>query len=92
MNQKQIVDKIAREVDVKKSIVAEIVEKLLNITAETISKGEKVRFVGFGNFLVRTRAPRVGRNPQTGAKIDIPSTKLPAFIPGINFKKEIKGK
>jgi len=54
--------------------------------------GKKVRLVGFGNFFVRTRAGRTGRNPQTGEKITISPTKSAAFVPGINLKKVIRSK
>jgi DNA-binding protein HU-beta len=95
MNQKQLADRVAaklKDSKVKKVMVDKIVEESLNVITEALVKGEKVRLVGFGNFLVRTRASRVGRNPQTGAQISIPQSKSPAFVPGINLKKAIKGK
>jgi len=48
--------------------------------------------VGFGNFVVRKRKGRIGRNPQTGATITIGESRCPAFVPGINLKKTVKGK
>lgn len=95
MNQKQLADKVAsrlKEDKVKKVMAEKIIETALSVITEAMVKGEKVRLVGFGNFLVRTRASRVGRNPQTGAQINIPQSKSPAFVPGINLKKAIKGK
>jgi len=95
VNQKQLADKVAaklKEDKVKKVMVEKIIETSLSIMTDALAKGEKVRLVGFGNFLVRTRASRVGRNPQTGETINIPQTKSPAFVPGINLKKSIKGK
>ena len=95
MNQKQLADRVAarlKDSKVKKVMVEKIVEEVLNVMTDALVKGEKVRLVGFGNFLVRTRASRVGRNPQTGAQINIPQSKSPAFVPGINLKKAIKGK
>jgi DNA-binding protein HU-beta len=95
MNQKQLANKVAAKLagsKVKKVMAEKIFEESLNVITEALSKGEKVRLVGFGNFLVRTRASRVGRNPQTGAQINIPQSKSPAFVPGINLKKAIKGK
>jgi len=95
MNQKQLADKVAaklKEDKVKKVLVEKVVETALSSITDALIKGEKVRLVGFGNFLVRTRASRVGRNPQTGEKISIPQSKSPAFVPGINLKKAIKGK
>lgn len=92
MNKKQLVDKVARKMDMKKTTVEKITDTALDFMTEALAKGEKVRLVGFGNFLVRTRAARVGRNPQTGEKISIASSKAPAFVPGIHLKKAVKGK
>jgi len=66
----------------------------INTTLDTITaslkKGEKVTLVGFGTFLVRRRAAREGRNPQTGARIRIPARKVPAFTAGKELKAAIK--
>jgi DNA-binding protein HU-beta len=94
VNQKDLADKVAEKLKgdkVKKVMVEKILDESLNIMTDALVKGEKVRLVGFGNFLVRTRASRIGRNPQTGEKISIPQSKSPAFVPGINLKKAIKG-
>jgi len=92
MNKKQLGNKVADKLGLKRITVEKVIDTALDIMAEALTKGEKVRLVGFGNFLVRTRAARVGRNPQTGEKISIPSSKSPAFVPGINLKKAIKVK
>lgn len=95
MNQKQLADKVVaklKDIKVKKVTVEKMLEESLNAITDALVKGEKVRLVGFGNFVVRTRASRVGRNPQTGEQINIPQSKFPAFVPGINLKKVIKGK
>jgi len=92
MNQKQLAGRIAKSLGMKKTVVDRVVESMLSEIAAALSKGEKVRLVGFGNFLVRSRAARVGRNPQTGEKISIPVSKAPAFVPGINLKKTVKSK
>jgi len=95
MNQKQLAARVAekfKSVKVKKVMVEKLLEESLNVITEALAKGDKIRLVGFGNFLIRTRASRVGRNPQTGEKISIPQSKFPAFVPGINLKKVIKGK
>jgi len=92
MNQKQLAGKIAKETDLTKAEAEKVIEIALKHMTEALTKGEKVRLVGFGNFLVRTRAGRVGRNPRTGEKIEIGSSKAPAFVPGINLKASVKGK
>ncbi len=90
MNIKQLAGKVAERLKLKRTMVESVIESTLQSVTDALSKGEKVRLVGFGNFLVRTRAARVGRNPQTGEKISIPVSKAPAFVPGINLKKSIK--
>ena len=57
---------------------------------DTLAKGDKVQLIGFGNFEVRTRAARKGRNPQTGEEIEIAASKIPAFKPGKALKDAIK--
>jgi len=90
MNKKQLAGKVAAKLGKKKLVVEQVIDAMLDTMTEALVKEEKVRLVGFGNFLVRARAARVGRNPQTGDKISIPVSKAPAFVPGINLKKAIK--
>jgi DNA-binding protein HU-beta len=92
MNKKQLAGKVAKETKLTKAEAEQVVDIALKHISEALIKGEKVRLVGFGNFLVRTRAGRVGRNPRTGEKITIGSSKAPAFVPGVNLKAAIKGK
>ena len=92
MNKKQLAGRVANIVDLTKAEAERIIDATLNSIADALVKGEKVRLVGFGNFVVRPRKGRVGRNPQTGEKITIGQSKAPAFVPGINLKKAVKGK
>ena len=92
MNKKQLANKVADKLGLKRITIEKVIDTALDLMSDALVKGDKVRLVGFGNFLVRTRASRVGRNPQTGEKINIPSSKAPAFVPGINLKKSIKSK
>ncbi len=92
MNKKQLAGKVANQMGITKADAERIIDSALSFISEALIKGDKIRLVGFGNFVVRTRAGRVGRNPQTGDKMQISSSKSPAFVPGINLKKAIKGK
>ena len=92
MNKKQLAGKVANKIDVTKAFAEQMLDATLNTITEELQAGKKVRLVGFGNFVVRTRKGRIGRNPQTGEKITIGSSKSPAFVPGINLKNTIKGK
>ncbi|MEA3492827.1 MAG: HU family DNA-binding protein [Candidatus Margulisiibacteriota bacterium] len=92
MNKKQLAGKVGSKVGITKAQAERVIDAVTGLISEALVKGEKVRLVGFGNFLVRGRKGRIGRNPQTGEKITIGESKAPAFVPGINLKKAVKGK
>ncbi|OGB90780.1 DNA-binding protein [candidate division WOR-1 bacterium RIFCSPHIGHO2_01_FULL_53_15] len=91
MNKKQLAGKVAGKSDLSKAEAERLIDTVLDEILNALQSGEKVRLVGFGNFVVRKRKGRVGRNPQTGAAITIGESKSPAFVPGINLKRSIKG-
>lgn len=90
MNKKQLAAKVGKKMNTTKAQTERIIDAVLDSITEAMKAGKKVRLVGFGNFVVRTRKGRIGRNPQTGEKITIGSSKGPAFVPGINLKQAIK--
>lgn len=65
---------------------------LMDTIKENLKKGNTVRLIPFGNFEVRERAGRTGRNPRTGEKIDIKKRKVPAFRPGKELKDAVSPK
>ena len=79
---------IAEESGETKKITAIIVGAIFDVIAETLAKG--VSLIGFGNFEVRERAAREGKNPQTGEKIKIEACKVPAFKAGKSLKDIVK--
>lgn len=86
MNKTELIAKVAESTDSTKKEATQSVEAVLNAITEALQKGDKVQLIGFGNFEVRERAARKGRNPQTGEEIDIPASKVPAFKPGKQLK------
>lgn len=92
MNKKQLAGKVAVKMDITKAEAERNIDAVLESISEALKNGDKVRLVGFGNFVIRKRKGRIGRNPQTGAQITIGETKSPGFVPGINLKKLVKGK
>ncbi|MFA5034564.1 MAG: HU family DNA-binding protein [Candidatus Margulisiibacteriota bacterium] len=92
MNKKQLAGKVADKSDLTKAQAEALIDVVLKEIEEALTRNDKVRLVGFGNFVVRKRKGRIGRNPQTGAQITIDDSKSPAFVPGINLKNAIKGK
>ncbi|NQT30664.1 MAG: HU family DNA-binding protein [Candidatus Saganbacteria bacterium] len=92
MNKKQLAGRVGSKMKITKAKAEKVIDTTLDFISQALVAGEKVRLVGFGNFVVRSRKGRVGRNPQTGAKITIAQSKAPAFVPGVNLKKLVKGK
>ena len=90
MNKTELVSVVSEKTEFSKKESAQIVDALFASIEEALAKGEKVQLIGFGTFEVRERAARKGRNPQTGAEIEIPASKGPAFKPGKALKDAVK--
>jgi DNA-binding protein HU-beta len=82
MNKSDLINKVAEASELSKKDATKAVDAVFDAISEALQNGEKVQLVGFGNFEVRERAARKGRNPQTGEEIEIPASKVPAFKPG----------
>lgn len=89
MNKTELVSVVSEKTEFSKKESAQIVDALFASIEEALAKGEKVQLIGFGTFEVRERAARKGRNPQTGAEIEIPASKVPAFKPGKALKDAV---
>jgi DNA-binding protein HU-beta len=75
MNKAELVALIADKVDLTKKATEEVINLVFDTISETLETGEKVVISGFGTFEIRSRVARTGRNPRTGADIDIPAQK-----------------
>ncbi|MCD2255210.1 HU family DNA-binding protein [Agrilactobacillus fermenti] len=89
-NKAELIDSVAAETGLTKKDATAAVDAVFSSIQTSLSKGEKVQLIGFGNFEVRERAARKGRNPQTGEEIQIPASKVPAFKPGKALKDSVK--
>ncbi|WP_437184448.1 HU family DNA-binding protein [Vagococcus intermedius] len=89
-NKAELIEKVAEKADLTKKDATTAVDAVFSTIQELLADGEKVQLIGFGNFEVRDRAARKGRNPQTGKEIDIPASKVPAFKPGKALKDAVK--
>lgn len=89
-NKQDLVDSVAKATGLTKKDATAAVDAVFTSIEEALKNGEKVQLIGFGNFEVRDRAARKGRNPQTGAEIEIPASKVPAFKPGKALKEAVK--
>ena len=89
MHKGELVDAIAQKTDVTKKQADAIVTAMVDTIIEAVSTGDKISLVGFGNFEVRDRQAREGRNPKTGEKMQIAASRVPAFAPGKAFKERV---
>ena len=89
MNKTELIDAIAKKVDLPKTKVDETLKAFMEVTKKTLKKGGEVQLIGFGTFTVAKRAARKGRNPATGEVIKIKATKFPKFKPRKGFKDAI---
>ncbi|WP_220739855.1 HU family DNA-binding protein [Leuconostoc miyukkimchii] len=89
-NKQELVDSVAKATGLTKKDATASVDAVFASIESALKNGEKVQLIGFGNFEVRDRAARKGRNPQTGAEIEIPASKVPAFKPGKALKEAVK--
>lgn len=90
MTKNQLIEKVAKKSHLTKRAAQDAVNAVFTIIRDNLERGEKTIITGFGTFLVRKRAARRGRNPQTGEVIQIPSKKLPSFSAGKTIKRLIK--
>jgi integration host factor subunit alpha len=87
MTKADLVENMYEKVGLSKEESARIVELVLEIIKETLEREEKIKISGFGNFLVRKKRPRRGRNPQTGEEIEISARKVLTFKASPILKK-----
>ena len=69
-----------------------IVDVLFDSVIDALKSGDKIEIRGFGSFRTRQRNPRIGRNPKTGAKVDVPAKKVPYFKPAKELRDSINPK
>ena len=89
MTKAELVEDVARAAELTKKDAERLVEIVFESIIETLNHGEKIELRGFGSFRVRSRGARRGRNPKTGAPVDIPAKRVPYFKPGKELKELI---
>ena len=89
MTKADLVNSIAEKAGLSKADAEKALKAFTDAITDAMKAGEKVSLVGFGTFSVGDRAARVGQNPQTGAKINIPAAKVPKFKAGKALKDAI---
>jgi DNA-binding protein HU-beta len=89
MNKTELIDAVATAADLSKADAGRAVDAVVDTITGALKGGDSVTLVGFGTFLVRARAARTGRNPQTGAAIEIKAANAPAFKAGKALKDAV---
>ena len=89
MTKADIVEKIYEKVGFSKKESAELVETVFDLIKTTLEDGDKIKIAGFGNFVVKEKYDRRGRNPQTGEEITIVARKILTFKPSQVLKSAI---
>src|SRR5687768_10064152 len=87
MTKAELVEEVARASELNKRDAEVIVETVFDSIISALHRGEKVELRGFGSFRTRERGPRRGRNPKTGAPVDVPAKRVPYFKPGKELKE-----
>ena len=89
MNKADLIDAVAESADISKAAAARCVDTVFDRITASLAAGDSVTVVGFGTFTVKDRAARTGRNPQTGAAIQIAASNLPGFKAGKALKDAV---
>jgi integration host factor subunit beta len=92
MTKAELVEEVARAAELTKKDSEVVVDEVFKNIIQALNRGEKIELRGFGSFRVRQRDARRGRNPKTGAPVDIPAKRVPYFKPGKELKELINDK
>ena len=89
MNKSELIEAITAEADISKAAAGRALDAVISAVTGALKDGEPVSLVGFGTFSVKARAARTGRNPQTGAAIQIAAANIPSFKAGKALKDAV---
>jgi len=86
MTKAELIEEVSRVVDMTRKDSEVIVEAIFDSVVKSLRTGDKIEIRGFGSFRTRQRQPRVGRNPKTGARVEVPAKRIPYFKPSKELK------
>ncbi len=87
MTKADLVEEVIRVTELPRKESETVVETIFESIIQALHKGEKIEIRGFGSFRTRQRDGRIGRNPKTGAKVEVPPKKIPFFKPSKELKE-----
>ena len=85
----ELVEEVARETQLTKKQAELIVNTVFDTIVTSLRDGRKIELRGFGSFRIRSRGARVGRNPKTGDRVEVPAKRIPYFKPGKELKEQL---
>ena len=91
MTKADLIDEISRLAEVTRKDSEVIVETIFDSIVRSLRAGDKIEIRGFGSFRTRQRKPRIGRNPKTGDRVEVPAKKIPFFKPSKELKDLVNG-
>lgn len=86
MTKADLIEEVSRVVEMTRKESEVIVEAIFDSVVRSLRGGDKIEIRGFGSFRTRERRPRVGRNPKTGARVEVPAKRIPYFKPSKELK------
>jgi DNA-binding protein HU-beta len=92
MNKGELVAAVAEKVGLSKGQAGEAIDAAIETITGALRKGDEVKIVGFGSFVVTNRAAGEARNPRTGEKVPVPASKTPKFRAGAGLKEAVNAK
>ena len=87
MTKAELVEKVAIQINLTKKQTEVVVNTVFSSITESLAEGKKVELRGFGSFRIRQRNARIGRNPKSGQKVEVPSKKVPFFKAGKELRQ-----
>jgi integration host factor subunit beta len=87
MTKAELVEEVSEKTGLPKKQAEIVVNTVFESIVETLKTGEKIELRGFGSFRIRQRDSRMGRNPKTGDKVDVPAKRIPYFKPGKELRE-----
>lgn len=92
MTKAELVDQVARSTQLTKKHAEIIVNTIFDSIVDSLRDGEKIELRGFGSFRIRNRGSRIGRNPKTGDRVEVPPKRIPYFKPGKELRELLNSK
>ena len=91
MTKAELIEEVSKVVEMTRKDSELIVETIFDSIVNSLHKNEKIEIRGFGSFRTRQRQPRVGRNPKTGSRVEVPSKRIPFFKPSKELRDLVNG-